>query len=1021
MLLHLNRSRYALVLLSTCFLFQTLINPIFADTQRNGTNPRQKMRRTPQGHSVPVRKNSRGPVKPPTQEREGGEFEADIEARDRWFWFERAYPFDSIPEDARRRAWEARPRTRFSPQVTQQWVPIGPKPTFSGFYSNWGETSGRINVLAISPENSQIVLVGGATGGVWRSADGGRQFTPVTDDQIDLAVNTIVFSPSNPSIVYAGMGDKPGRRYLGSGVLKSTDAGQTWKRVSNTTLPAPGQMARIVVDPANPDRVYAAQYTYTRPTDSVSVASGFYLSTDGGVNWRKTLNGLPFDLDRDPANSQTLFLSLARVDGVQGASPGLYKSTDGGETWANVYRSPYTSMYNMQLAIAPSNTRRMYLLTGGFTGQSNDYRLETSNDGGQSWTPRNLTGLIDTGQFSYNNYLMVEPTNPDVLFAGTRDIFKSLDAGKTWENLTRNFDLQGGYDPNRFGATSHPDQHSFAFDPKNPNRILVGNDGGLSLSENSGKTFVSLNQTLTLTMFVSLAAHPTNAGIVYGGTQDNGTQRRQGSAGIWQEFASGDGGNCVIDPVDPTKVYTTYVYTSVYRFGSNGDRFERTIGTSSVFGEPSDSPRVAFYPPFTGNGVNSNLYFGTWRLFISTDQGNTWNVPGGNLDLTKGVSQTTGTDVLNAIGVSRSNPSVIFTGSVQGRVMATNDAGRNWRDVTPGLPNRTIRSLVIHPTKPETVYMTVSGFGTGHVFRTTDSGGTWNDISGNLPNIPTNTLLLDPANENTIYVGTDIGVFRSITGGVTWETFNQGLPPVLVSALVARKDGSILAATYGRGAYELKTIETDDIAPAVNVITPNGGEDLPAASQTTVKWTSTDNVAVVSQNLDLSTDGGSSFTPLAGGLAGNVQEFSINLPIVKETTPARIRVSALDAAGNRGSDTSDGDFMITASSVKDTTPPTVRVLAPNGGEKLKVGSTVQLTWQSSDDVQLARHDIALSTDGGATYPFIVAAGLPGTAQSFAYVVPTFSGKTKAVRIRVMATDAAGNSTSDASDGNFKIK
>ncbi|MBX7220606.1 MAG: hypothetical protein K1Y36_11720 [Blastocatellia bacterium] len=908
---HVKTYRFSVFFFSTFFMFVTVLAPILADTAGINRKSKPHNRKSTRARLAKPSKPAVAPFQPPVQEEEF-EAEGDIKARERWFWAERAYPFDTIPTDARRLAWEARPQARFSPQANEQWVPIGPKPTNSGFLARWGETSGRINAIAVSPENSQIVLVGGATGGIWRSTDGGRQFIPVTDDQVDLAINAIVFAPSNPALVYAGLGDFTGGRYLGSGILKSTDAGQTWKRVSDTTLPAPGQNVNVVVDPVNPDRVYAAQFLSLRSTDSLFFAGGFYLSTNGGVSWRKTLSGLPLDLARDPANGQTLFLSMIRVDGNPNLPIGLCKSTDGGETWTNVYRNTYRYTYNTLVTVAPSDSRRVYQLLGGGDDQSNDFRLETSTDAGQTWTSRNLLGTVDFGQFGYNDYLSVDPTNPDVLYVGTRDVFKSTDAGKSWENLTRNFDSQGRYDPNRFGATSHSDQHVLTFDPKNPNRILIGNDGGISISEDSGKSFRSFNQTLTLTLFVSLAAHPTNPGIVYGGTQDNGTQRRQTTFGPWQEFVVGDGGNCVVDAVDSSKVFTTYIGTAAYRFGNNGDRFERTIGSNQIFGEPSNA-RVAFYPPFTGNGVNSTLYFGTWRLFISTDQGNTWTAPAGMLDLTKGSSPTTGTDVLRAIGVSASNPKVIYTGSSFGRVMTTSDGGLNWLDVTAGLPNRTITRLVVHPTKPETVYVTVSGFGTGHVFRSTNSGATWTNISNNLPNIPTNTLLIDPTTDETLYVGTDIGIFRSTTGGATWESFNQGMPPTIVMAMATRKDRSILAATYGRGAYELKTVITD------------------------------------------------------------------------------------------------------------TVPPVIRLLAPNGGEKFKIGNTMQISWQSSDDQKLARHDIALSTDAGTTYSIPVVTGLPGSTQTFAYVVPKFSVKTKAVRIRVTATDEAGNSASDASDGNFKIK
>jgi hypothetical protein len=200
------------------------------------------------------------------------EFEGDAERREDWFLSQRMYPYTELPEDARRRAWLTRPaeaRRDGDAPLVQQWQSIGPKPTTSYFPNNWGLTSGRINAIAVSPSNPQLILVGAATGGIWRSTDGGENFAPTSDDQVDLAVGSIAFAPSNNSIVYAGMGDKASS-YLGTGILKSIDGGQTWTRVNNTTLPSPGRVSKIEVDPANPNRVFVAQYSVRQGNSTFS-------------------------------------------------------------------------------------------------------------------------------------------------------------------------------------------------------------------------------------------------------------------------------------------------------------------------------------------------------------------------------------------------------------------------------------------------------------------------------------------------------------------------------------------------------------------------------------------------------------------------------------------------------------------------------------------------------------------------------------------------------------------------------
>ena len=716
-------------------------------------------------------------AQPPTT---GEEFEGDQQEREEWFIRQRMYPFDKLPDDARRKAWESRPAeaSTFAIDAGSNWRSIGPLPTTSAFPANWGVTSGRINAIAVSPANPQIVLIGGATGGVWRSTDGGTTFVSTSDNQVDLAVGSIVFAPSNPNIVYVGMGDKASS-YLGTGVLKSTDAGQTWTRVSNATLPSPGQISKIEVDPTDANRVYVAQYTQLQ--GGTVFTSGFFYSTDGGVNWTMSLSGGARDLVRHPTDAQTLFLAM---ESVAAGNPGIYKSINGGVNWTQIYTAPQGGM--IRVAVAPSNGNIIYVLASDAPRP----RLEVTTNGGGMWT--NLgSATFDVGQFNYNCYLFVHPTDPNTVYVGTRDVWRSTNGGVNFANITKNFSLAGAYDPVGFGANAHPDQHHFYISPANPNLIYVANDGGVWRSTDGATTFQTLNSTLGLTMFVSIAVHPTNSALSYGGTQDNGTQRRTGAAS-WQEFSGGDGGQTFVDPLDPSIVYITYVRRSITRFLNGGSAFDAEIGNDAIF----NNDRAAFYPPFVGNGLNSNLYFGTYRLYTSINRGDNWTAPGGATDLTNG-------GMLSAIGVGPSNINTIYTGSDDGRVMVSTDTGVNWTQRTTGLPNRFIKSIIVSRTNSDVAYLTVSGFGSGHVFKTINAGVNWTDISGNLPDIPTNTLLVDPMTANTLYVGTDIGVYRSTNDGGVWAGFNSGLPPVIVNEIESQQGGYIVAGTYGRGAYEL--------------------------------------------------------------------------------------------------------------------------------------------------------------------------------------------------------------------------
>jgi photosystem II stability/assembly factor-like uncharacterized protein len=577
-------------------------------------------------------------------------------------------------------------------------------------------------------------------------------------------------------------------------------------------------VSKIAVDPSDSNRVYLAQYLRL-DTDNRRFASGFYYSTDGGVNWTKTLTCLPKDLVLDVNNPRTLYLGVATRSTETEVTPaGLYRSTDAGFTWSRIYVSPYDAnrTTDFRVAVTPAIQQQLYILTGGFNGSDFSVRLEASTDGGATWVNRGSPN-VDTAQFGYNTYLFADPVNAHTLYLGSRDVFKSTDDGVSWKNQTKNFFFNNSiWDYNPEGSNSHSDQHSFTFAPDGT--IYIGNDGGFFKSSDGAATFRDMNSSLSLSMFVSIALHPTDRTLTYGGTQDNGTQRRLSGSSLWQEFATGDGGRVVINPQDPRIVFTTYIRGTIYRFSQDTSNYDQQVAFNSTFNESNTNTRIAFYPPFTSNGVDSTLYFGTWRLFMSTDLGSTWNSPAPNVDLTKGARSLPNNvdDVITAIGVNgEANRNVIYTGSTGGRAMVSTDGGASWKDITVGLPNRSITGILVDPADAATAYLTVSGFGTSHIFKTTNLGASWTNISSNLPDVPVSAMLIDPLNASILLAGTDIGIFRSTNNGASWEPFNDGLPPIIVTAFSAQKSGLIQAATYGRGIYELNR-DTSSGVPTIS-------------------------------------------------------------------------------------------------------------------------------------------------------------------------------------------------------------
>jgi photosystem II stability/assembly factor-like uncharacterized protein len=558
------------------------------------------------------------------------------------------------------------------------------------------------------------------------------------------------------------------------------------------------------VDPGNPDVLSLAQYDYRQPSGT-AVASGFWRSIDGGSSWSRTFSGLPRDLVRNTGDPGILYMT------VVGNTAALYQSVNGGTTWSRIFTSPFDSgrTKDIRVAVTAADSQTLYVYFGGTTANTIDLRLAISHDGGASWDSHALP-TVDNGQFGANTYIYAAPKDANTVYIGSRDVYKSTDGGQTWANITQSFTAAGPqFNFTPATAKVHADQRGFAFSPLSPSTIYLGCDGGLWQSTDAGSTFRSLNGNLSLTQFYSITVAPNDPSLVYAGSQDNGYQIRLNGSTVWKETTTGDAGPIVVNPTDPSTVFVV-LDGAIQRWRGQGRTFDRTVATPSTFGETwnATGSRIAFIPPLAGNGVNSNLYFGTRRLYVSTDLGNTWSSPGEDVDLTKGVTSS-GADVVTTIGIGPADSNIIYTGSAQGRVMVTNDAGVTWTDASNGLPDRFVKSIVVDPTNSSVAYLSVSGFASSHVFMTIDAGQDWMDINGDLPDIPTNALLIDPVDDSTLYAGTDVGMFRSVNGGLNWQPLSSGMPPVIVSAFAASPDGLIRAATYGRGVYELSAATPD--------------------------------------------------------------------------------------------------------------------------------------------------------------------------------------------------------------------
>jgi uncharacterized protein (TIGR03437 family) len=808
----------------------------------------------------------------------------------------RPYPATGVPAGARLRAWQqleamedaqpfhhatAAAGTAVNPL---QWVPIGPTPILQSTYSvsPW---SGHVNSLATDPRNSNVVYGAADAGGVWKTTDGGNTWAPLTDFQPGLTTAMVALDPFNPDAIYASTGS--GLSWSGDfgcgdgvGILKSTDAGNTWAPLpGNVTGQGAGRtltaanIGSFAFDPSQSGRMLAVI------GGCGVVTAGLYRSTDGGVTWVLAKSGY--------ANS-TVFDATGQY-AYAGFYGGLvYRSSDGGATWTPINGGGANSIPTavgtdaagfVFLAVAPSSPGTV-LVSVGRASDNTLMGLYLSPDRGQTWKKLvNAPGYCGT-QCGYSPALAFLPTDANVIFAGGLYIYRSLDGGASWTDITLGSN----------GTYLHSDHHWLAFS-KDGSTLYLPNDAGVWKTSNptaaASPAWTNLNATLGITEFYpGLSISPVDVNYSLGGTQDNGTPLYSG--GNWAYALCGDGGQTAIDPATPSTVYAVCIANfigqppgQIYKSTSAGQAGSWQIMNSGIAVE-----RLNWVSPLTLDAANpSRLYYGTYRVYQSVDGAAHWTPISG--DLTGGVTATQ-SGVLTALAVS-ADSNTVYAGSNDGHLSVTNNAnagaGAIWTDRSAGLPKWYVTSIAPDPTDPQTAYVTFSTFGPGHVFKTSNQGKTWTDISGNLPAIPANDLAVDPDLPGTLYLGTDLGVFRS-TDQKTWAPLGSGLPHVIVTNVkLHRASRTLRAGTYGRSVWDL----------GVPATTPRLLSASPAVLKTNLPQTVTLTGANFDSGCTVSVNG----TNHAGAFV-NATTFSVSLAAAEVAAPGSLSIAVLRSGPGGG-------------------------------------------------------------------------------------------------------------------------
>ncbi|MEV1145036.1 glycosyl hydrolase [Micromonospora sp. NPDC049799] len=708
-----------------------------------------------------------------------------------WMWAQRANADGSIPATAyeealaQTRALEGATR-RGAPQLTDvRWQQLGP--------TNIG---GRLIDVVIDPDTPGTLYVAAGTGGVWKSTDGGATMTSTWSDDLPQSMGALAITPDGT--LYAGTGEPDhggGGSYYGTGVYRSTDGGATWESIGLTET---GAIGRIRIDPTDPRRIVVAAQGRLFDTGG---DRGVYLSTDGGETWKQVLDGLndstgAIDVAINPADPKILLAAmwdkLRYPDGREYGGPGsgLHRSTDGGATWTRIgapLAAPETEPGRIGVAFAASDPSRAYAITNDKIGNLTGFFV--SDDAGATWT-RPLTGepaldAADGGFAWWFGRLWVDPADADHVFSAGVPMMESHDGGRTWVT----------------GRGIHADQHAMAWDPHNPGRVYIGNDGGLYWNDQGGNVIGTwaAASVQPYMQFYAMDVSTTDRSRVSGGTQDNGSLRSWGGSD-WNLYRGGDGMMNRINPVDQLNVFACSQNGGCARSDNGGDSMTsiraRFAGTRFNWVSPLE----------IAPGAPDTVYFGSNVLNRSDDRGRTWRAV--SPDLTGGPTPRNATSyaTITTIGIAPTDEDTVYVGTDDGHLSVTRDGGATWTRATdPDLPDRWITRVTVDPQNPAMAWATYSGFRwesetQPHVLMTTDGGATWTDISGNLPQSPVNDVIRHPKKQGWLYIGTDMGVFFSPNLGRSWLKVGASFPAVPVMDVHFHAATSTLfAATYGRG------------------------------------------------------------------------------------------------------------------------------------------------------------------------------------------------------------------------------
>jgi photosystem II stability/assembly factor-like uncharacterized protein len=690
--------------------------------------------------------------------------------------------------------------------------------------------SGRIVDVAIPKGSKFTIYAASASGGVWKTINEGTTWEPIFEHAPSTSIGDVTISESDPNIVWIGTGESNIFRssMSGTGVYKSQDAGKSWTHMG---LPETQHIGRIIIHPTNPDIVYVAssghEYTYNKER-------GVFKTEDGGKTWEKVFyineKAGVNDLAMDPSDSKILYATVwdrirhAWNDPKPGDNDAIYKTVDGGKSWSKIVKGlpPLKLVGRIGLDVSKSNPNVVYALMDNHNparqaekGEKDSYgRLKKavikgaevyrSDDKGETWKKVSESSKLIERLFSTYGWVFsqirVDPNDENTVFIMGVPLLKSVDGGKTFKT---------SYYPGL-----HGDHHAMWIDPDDSNHIVNGNDGGINISYDGGKTWKNC-ENHGIVQFYNVAVDMAEPFNIYGSIQDNGSYRGPVThrPGIdprweWESVPGGEASYLAVDPTHPNILYNESFYGRIRRSESiNGEWKTKNIAPKAKKGDPP--LRGQWLAPFIISPHNPFiLYHGMQYVIRTLDKGETWERI--SPDLTYNDPKKQGDIPFATITTMSESPlkfGLIYVGTDDGKVHVTRDGGKKWTEIMKGLPYKKWVSRIVASEYDEgIVFLSQNGKRDDdfnkYLFMSTDYGRTWKDISHNIPCGPINVIKEDPKNKNLLYVGTDLGVYISLNRGKEWHSFCNNMPTTFVHDLVVHpRDNILVAGTHGRGVY----------------------------------------------------------------------------------------------------------------------------------------------------------------------------------------------------------------------------